>query len=465
MRIVVIGGGIAGLAAAYWCRELAVERDIAVEVMLLERSARVGGCIETRSEGGFIMEMGPDSLLAEKPGAIELIRRLGIEEHIIPTRAEYRGALVVRNGRLVPIPDGFRLFTPTSMRSLILGGIFSPGGMLRAAIEPLIPPKLTDEDESLASFVTRRFGKEVLERLAQPLVGGIYSGDPQRLSMAATMPRLRAMERTHGSLIRGMRRAARSSGALHAQGPLVSLRAGLATLPAAIERELRGVVRTSSEVVRLERVPRACGDTWNILLADETRIAADAVVCALPAYAAARLLANVDAGVTDLLRSVRYHSVATVTTAYNAATIPALPRATGFVVPTGEKRSILAATFSSQKYEYRAPDDGVLLRSFVGGAMHGDRTAWGDSRLIEAARGELRELLGIEVAPRFSVVRRWSAALPAYELGHVELVKAIDDRIASIPGLAVAGSAYGGVGIPDCIDSGRNAARSLFSTS
>ena len=398
LRVAVLGAGIAGLAAAYRCRELATQQGIGLELSVLERGPRVGGCIETLQDDGFVLEMGPDSLLVEKPAAMELLRRLGLTEQIEPMQAQYRGARVVRAGRLLPIPDDFRLFTPTSLASLVTSGLFSPRGILRAALEPFIPRKRSPDDESLASFVRRRFGQEVLDRLAQPLLGGIYSGDPERLSAEATLPQLRRVEQKYGSLVRGMRAMTK---AVDAKNPppqrLVSLRAGLGTLSASLERELGRSIRKSSEVVGLQRARGPDGkNAWQIALADGSVVEADAVISALPAYASARLLKDIDPQLAQKLSRIRYHSVTTVTMAFALQSIPTLPRCTGFVVPHIEGRKILATTFSSQKYAHRAPKEYAVLRAFVGGALQSSATDLSDADLIDVVRTEFRELLGIQ---------------------------------------------------------------------
>jgi oxygen-dependent protoporphyrinogen oxidase len=461
--VVVIGGGIAGLSAAYRLRELAAQRGERVEVTVLERSARTGGCVETLVDDGFVIELGPDSLLTEKAAGIGLVRRLGLESQVIPTRPEFRGARVVRGGRLVPVPDDFRFFTPTSLLSLLTTRLFSPAGIVRAAMEPLVPVKKSADDESLASFVTRRFGREVLERLAQPLIGGIYSGDPQRLSMRATMPQFVEIERRYGSLVHAMRKMRLAAASSEPAGSrLVSLREGLGTVTRALARELGEAVRTSSDVSALHYAPSERGEPWSVALADGSVLEAGAVVCALPAFETARLVAPMRPRLAELLRRIRYHSVATITTAFAAHQVPALPRATGFVVPSVEKRSILATTFSSQKYVNRAPEGSVLLRSFAGGALQPIPANQSEAELIANVRTDLRELVGITAEPTFSIVRRWQNVMPEYSLGHLDLVEAIEQETAALPGLTLAGSAYHGAGLPDCIATGEKAAEAIF---
>ncbi len=448
-RVAIIGGGISGLAAALRLRDT-------FDVTVYDRAHRAGGCIETVHENGFTMEMGPDSLLIDKPWGKALLEELHLDGDLVGMLPEYKGARIVHNGRLHRIPPDFRLFTPTSLPALLTSGIFSPIGLVRAAIEPFIPTRTSLQDESLASFVTRRFGREVLDRLAQPLIGGIYSANPRRLSMEATLPQFPELERKHGSLIRAMR-------AMNGKRPspqLMSLRNGLGSMVAALERELGGAIRLNAAVVALERH----SERWRIVFADGTTAEADAIVCALPAHAAAKLLHGASPHLADLLARIRYNSIATITLAYDAATVPALPRTTGFVVPNVERHHITAATIVTQKYPYRAPENAVLLRAFIGGALQAPLLECDDERLVGMAREEFARLLGVRTEPLFAKVRRWIGLLPEYGLGHTTLVRDIEQRAEALPRLALAGSAFHGVGIPDCIHTGERAAARLLGT-
>lgn len=452
-RVAILGAGVSGLAAALHLQDLSEQRGLNLEIAIFERGTRAGGCIQTLHEDGYTMELGPDSLLAQKPAARELLSRLGLEHELVAMRPEFRGARIVHHGRLRPIPSEFRLFTPKSLPALLASGIFSPLGIARAAMEPFIPARESNDDESLASFVTRRFGREVLDRLAQPLIGGIYSGDPQRLSMQATLPQFLDLERLHGSLVRAM------STATNAAAPeLMSLRGGLQTLVDALMRHVGALVRGGSELTALS--PDANG--WTIAFANGSTVQADAVILALPAYAAARALRDVDNELANMLERIRYNSIATVNVAYDAADIPPLPQTPGFVVPFIEGRRITAATITTQKYPDRSPQNGILLRAFIGGALQPDLVELPDAQLAQIARDEFRELLDVTTEPRFAVIRRWMRLLPEYGVGHVALVRTIGDRASRLGGLALAGSAYRGVGIPDCIETGYEAAERVL---
>jgi len=467
-HVVIVGGGISGLAAAFYVRELSARRGFDLRVTVIERAQRVGGCIETLRGDGFIMEMGAESLPTEKPWAIELVTRLDLRDELIPTRAEHKGTHVVRGGRLRAIPEDFALFTPTSIASLIGSGIFSPAGLMRAAMELLVPARRSEGDESLASFVTRRFGREVLDRLAQPLIAGIYSADPRRLSMRATLPRFLDVERRHGSLIRGLGAARRANASSPAAGSaphlprLVSLRTGLGTMVDALERELRETLLLGHDVLALQHGTGSDGHPqWFATLADGRTIEADALIFAASARCGARIFRCVDPRLATLLASINYNSIAVITLAYGAEALAHVPRGYGFVVPYVEGRSITAATIASQKYEGRAPSDALLVRTFIGGGLQEALLDVDDQALINAACRDLHDLLGIPVKPRLSMVKRWPRALPEYAVGHVDLVNEIDRRAATLPCFALAGSAYRGVGVSDCVRSGQTAAEAV----
>jgi oxygen-dependent protoporphyrinogen oxidase len=463
-RVIVIGAGITGLAAAHHLGELAASCEMPLEVTIVERGDRAGGPLKTIRRDGFIMEAGADSILAEKPWAAELARRIGLGDELIPTRAEFRRTLVVRAGRLVEIPDGFSLLAPARLGPVLRSPLFSPLGKLRIMLEPFIPARRDGRDESLASFVTRRLGREVLDRVAQPLAGGIYTADPARLSVQATMPRFVEMERKFGSLVRGLRaaertRAAQSAGTSGARWNLfVGLRSGMGTLADALAARLAQSIRYRAEASALTRA----GAKWKVELADGAALDADAVICAAPAPAAAHLMAPHHQPLSERLRSIGYASAAVVNLTYRWSDFPALPRTFGFVVPIAERRKIIAGSFSSLKYEGRAPAGWIIARVFVGGVLQADMMRLADDQMIAAARDELRQLLGVAAAPSIAEVQRWPDAMPQYEVGHLDRVGQIERDAAQFPALVLAGAAYRGVGIPDCVRSGEEAARATI---
>ncbi|MGO9454847.1 MAG: protoporphyrinogen oxidase [Candidatus Binataceae bacterium] len=463
-RVAVIGAGITGLAAAYRIGELAASREMPVEVTILERAARAGGPLKTIRRDGFIMEAGADSFLTEKPAAAELAKRLGLENDLIPTREQFRRTMVVRAGELVEIPEGFSLLAPTHLGPVMRSPLFSAAGKLRIALEPLVQRRKDRRDESLASFVTRRMGREVLDRVAQPLAGGIYTADPSHLSVAATMPRFVEMERRQGSLIRGLRaaekaRATKMAGTSGARWSLfLSLRRGMESLVDALTSRVSASLRLGADVKDLSlREGR-----WTVVLADGDRIEADAVICAAPAYASARILAAIDRELSDLLGRITYASAATVNMTFRLSDFRVPPSVFGFVVPIIENRKIIAGSFSSLKFEGRAPDDAIVARVFVGGVLQNEMMALSDDAIVAAARDEFRALLGVTAAPGLVEVQRWPDSMPQYDVGHLDRVAAIERTAANIPHFALAGAAYRGVGIPDCIRSGEDAARTIF---
>ncbi|HWP57201.1 MAG TPA: protoporphyrinogen oxidase [Candidatus Acidoferrales bacterium] len=467
-RLVVVGGGISGLTAAHRALEIAREKNLALELKLLEASARLGGVISTQRVDDFLIEDGPDGFLTEKPWALELCGRLGLVPRLIRTQSANRSVYVVCRGRLEPLPEGFFLMAPTRLGPLVRTPIFSWRGKARLLIEPLIRRRRHTSDESVASFVRRRLGREVLERVVQPLVGGIYGADPEELSMAATLPRFFASERAGRSVLRSIQRDRRAGAAAAGRdrsGARYSLFAsfsgGMGELVDALATRLpKQALRLNARVERLERGPP--GDTWTVVLRDGEKFSASGVILAAPAHAAAEILCGVAPEVSAKLKEIRYTSTATVNLAYRREEIAHPLDAFGFVVPALERRSIVACTFSSVKYPNRAPEGFVLLRAFVGGALGGAALAGDDASVEASVRRDLRALLGVTAAPLFSRVCRYPLSLPQYRVGHLDLLRAIDGELQKWPGLALAGSGYRGVGVPDCVRDGEHAAAAVL---
>jgi oxygen-dependent protoporphyrinogen oxidase len=443
---------------------LAAAREFPLEVSLIERSARCGGALETIRRDGFVVETGADSFLTEKPAAADLARRIGLGTELIPTREIYRKTFVVRAGRLVEIPAGFSLLAPAHLGPVLRSELFSPIGKLRIAMEPYVAARTSTDDESLDSFVTRRLGREVLERVAQALAGGIYTADPKRLSMQATMPRFVEMERRYGSVVKGMRaaenaRASKTSDVSGARWSMFqSFKNGMATLAETLAARLGASIRKGAEVVDMSRT----AERWRLTTAAGESIDADAVICAAPAYATAKILATIAPAVAKMLGAISYASAATVNLAFRENDFDGPPRAFGFVVPSSEHRKIIAGSFSSFKFEGRAPGGAILARAFVGGEMSREMMSLTDDAMIAAVRDEFRALLGVTATPMFAEVRRWPDSMPQYEVGHLARVAEIERLVAEIPSFAIAGAAYRGVGIPDCIRSGEDAAGAIF---
>jgi len=458
VRLVVVGGGVTGLAAAHHALELARERRIALELTLVEARERLGGTIATERAGGFLIEAGPDSFLSEKPWALALCRRLGLEDRLARTDDRYRKVFVWRAGRLHPLPDGWELLAPTRLAPFLTSGLFSWPGKLRMALDLVLPRGIAD-DESLGAFVRRRLGREALERVAQPLVAGIYTADPDDLSLTATMPRFAELERRERSIILGLWRASRRapqagiSGARF--GLFVTLKEGMEELVAALATGIQSdAVLLKHRVAGVERR----GNRWRVTTVEGADLDAERVVVATESHAAARMLRYVDPTLATLLAEIPYASSATVTLGYRRAEVPHPLDGFGFVVPRAEGRALLACTFSSVKYPGRAPEGDVLLRAFVGGALNEAVLERDDATLVMRARDELRQAMGIRAAPVLTRVFRWPKAMPQYHVGHLARVDTIERLVRALPGLDLAGGAYRGVGISDCVRSGEGAA-------
>ncbi|MEX2212997.1 MAG: protoporphyrinogen oxidase [Phycisphaeraceae bacterium] len=469
-RILVIGGGITGLAAAHRLTELAASRSIPLDVTLLEASSRVGGVIETQRIDDYLVELGPDNFITNKTAAIDLCKRLGLEGELLRTNDEHRRAMVVRKGRLVPIPEGFELMAPRNLWAMARSPIFSLAGKFRMWREQFIKARATSDgdDESLSSFVIRRFGREALDRLVQPLISGIYVADPDTLSVRATVPRFLDMEASHGSIIRAMKaqkRAKTTAGVEQDAGAryslFVTLRQGMSVLTQTLAAKLGDRVKLNTRVTGLSRL-LADSPRWRVSLADGSTMDADSVILAVPSYVAADWLRPTDESLAAQLDAIEYASSAIIVLAYRAEQVKHPTNAFGFVVPAIEKRRLIAGSFVHRKYVGRAPEGHVLLRAFVGGALQPEMTNKSDDELTAIAREEFTALLGITGEPLFTRVQRWPRSMPQYKVGHLARVAQLRQHLTQHPGLELAGNAFEGVGIPDCIANGQAAAERVI---
>ena len=457
MKLVVVGGGIAGLAAAHRAVEVTRERGLALELTLIEARDRLGGSIASERADGFLVEAGPDSFLSEKPWALALCRRLGIEDRLVRTDDRFRKVFVWYRGRLHPLPDGFQLLAPTAMLPFATSSLFSLPGKLRMALD-LVLPRGSGDDESLGAFVRRRLGAEALERVAQPLVAGIYTADPDDLSLTATMPCFIELERKERSIILGLRRALRRApqpGTSGARWSLfVTFAGGMEELVTTLSARLpAGAVVLKQRVTALQRV----GTSWQVTT-EGGRFEADRVIVATEAHATARLTRYLNPALATLLEEIPYASAATVSLGYRRADVPHALDGFGFVVPRTEGKALLAGTFSSVKYPGRAPEGHVLIRGFLGGMLNAAMLAEDDEVLVARARTELRGALGITSEPVLTRLHRWPASMPQYYVGHLARIETIERALAALPGLSLAGAAYRGVGIADCVRGGEAAA-------
>ena len=470
-RIIVIGGGISGLSALHRLLEIRSERELPIEVSLLEAGDRVGGVISTVYKDGFVIERGPDSFLTSKPELIGLCKRIGLGDDIIPTNAAHRRTFVVRDGSLLPVPEGFMLLAPTEFLPFLTSSVFSWPGKLRILMDLLLPRKRGSGDESLASFVRRRFGSEALDRVAQPMISGIYAADPERLSVSLTMPRFIQMEERFGSVIRGMLAEKRlskkgkregESGARY--GLIVSLRRGMQSLVDALL--LRIPEGTISLNRRVESVTQA-GGGWAVSTVDGVSYKADAVIIAAPSYAASKLAGGIDPSLSKDLGEIEYASTAVVNLAFDREDIRHRLDGFGFVVPAAEGRAIIACSFTSVKFSERAPEGKALFRCFIGGALNPGAYSMDDDSMLSTVLAELDSLLGVRSEPLFSLICRHPASMPQYAVGHLDHFAQIRNTLSNYPTLRLAGNAYSGIGTPDCVRSGEGAAeevvKSLFS--
>ena len=459
-RVVIVGGGIAGLAAAYYLRSLSQREGIRLEVVILERERRAGGCIVTERTEGFVVEGGPDCLYAEKPWGLGLCREIGLGDQLVEARFETRGTYILWNGELHPLPEGLFLLVPTAFLPFLRSRLLSWRAKLRVALEPLIPRRRGQGDESFASFVLRRLGREMLEKVAEPLVAGIHAAEPETLSLRATFPRFADLESRYGSLLLGIWRAKMKTPPPNKsyRTPFVSLRGGMGEMVEGLIRHLPpDSVRLEEEVLAVERKGekyqvRGRGGRWE----------ADYVILATPSHVSSKLLQGLDERLSETLLMIPYCSTATVSLAYEAREVLPLLRGHGFVVPRREGRRLMAVTFSSRKFPSRAPEGKVLLRAFLGGAKDEGAVLLDDEGLLRLVMAELREILGIRSRPLRHWVFRFPASMAQYRVGHEGKVRALEERLREHPGLFLTGGAFYGIGISDCCRRGKELAERVM---
>ncbi len=460
-RIVVVGGGITGLAAAHAAlgRAREVGRDVVVTV--LESSPRFGGTLVTERIGGFLLDGGPDSWVASKPQASALARELGLEGALVGTNEANRRYCIAWEGRLHAVPEGLVLGVPTRFGALARTRLFSWSGKVRMAMEPLVRARRDDADgdESIAEFARRRLGREAADRLVAPLLGGISAGDASDLSVVSAFPQLVAMEREYGSLVRGMRAARRARDAARGDGPeasaFMSLAGGVGELVDALAERVRAsgaVLRAKTRAVALVRA----ADAWSLETDGGERVEADAVLLAIPAYAAARIAGPLDEELARRLARLHSASTATVFLGYRRVDVAHPLDGSGFLVPRAQGRPILAGTWVSSKWRGRAPEGHVLLRAFIGGPTADEALRSDDAALVTLARRELEALMGLRAVPMLSRVFRFDRASAQMRVGHSGDLREVRGRLAaSAPGVRIAGGGYDGIGIPDCIRQGQ----------
>ena len=440
--IVIVGGGITGLSAAWNLQQQGVS------YVLLESSARWGGKIRTEtvahdSDQSFIIEAGPDSVLTQKPWALELALALGLEDRLLGTNSHKHSVYVLNRGKLTPLPEGVMLIVPTKFMPFVTSPLISWPGKLRMGLELFLPAKTDGADESLADFVRRRLGHEVLDRLAEPLMAGIYNTEAERQSLLATFPRFRAIEEQYGSLTRGMIAAKKQRATMPPPkySVFVSFKNGMIELVDGLLAKLTGDLRLNTGV---ESIEANDDGTYTLFLSDDSQLTTDNLILTTPAYVTAKLLKGIAAEASDLLDGIRYVSTGTITLAFRRDDVPHALDASGVVIPRNENRPINAMTWTSSKFERRAPAGHVLMRVFFGGSRTPQSFELDDAQLLDTVRGQLRDILGIEAEPLFTRTYRWREANPQYDVGHLERIDALE---AALPaGLYVTGSAYRGIG-------------------
>lgn len=477
-RILIIGGGISGLASAFRITEAAERAGTSVTITLMEAGPRLGGAIRSERRDGWLLEAGPDSMIRTKPAGMRLLEDLGLAEHAVATKPEARRSLIAKGNRLLPVPQGLYLLAPGRILPFLVSPLVSWAGKLRMGLDLLLPRRRSGADEeSLADFVRRRLGEEALVRIAQPMVGGIYTADPERLSLEHTFPLFVDMERQHRSLIIGMRKRAREQAAAQrstdgspdsgeqASGPRYGL---FCSLPEGWQQLVDVLTRRCEEAgvrIRTNAPVRSCTrdeQTWRVAIADEEPHTFDEVICTGPAHIAAGLLTEAAPELAAELAAVPYASCATVNLGWHQDDIPPLPQAAGFVVPAVEARVCIACTLMSNKYPDRAPPDHVLLRAFAGGALHDQVLERSDDALVAGLLEDLRDLLGITASPRLVQVNRWNQAMAQPIIGHRDRLQRIRNLERSTPGLHLVGNGFEGVGIPDLAQQAENVSQGVL---
>ncbi len=463
--VVIVGGGISGLATAFALQEQAAQAGLPLRCTILESDPSWGGKIVTHRIGDIVTEAGPDSFLSQKQAGLDLCTKLGLADQLINTNETGKKACVLHRGRLHDLPEGLLSFVPKQLGPFLQSGLLSWVGLVRMGLEFAVPPGSPRDDESLAEFLRRRFGVQAYERLLEPLMAGIYAGDAEQMSLRATFPRFFELEQQHGSIMRGMMAAKKSASSSASSQPrrtmFVSLKNGLSELVSALTTrlmqqgvELRAGVQVDALRVRSHELGRWM---YDLILQDGSALSAESVVLATPAYVSADLLRPLTPIAGGLLDLIPYASTATIAMAFPRSLTSAID-GFGFIIPRQEQRHLIAATWTSLKWPHRAPSDQLLVRCYVGGVGREDILQREDQALVATVREELANICGIKAEPVYTEVNRWWKAMPQYTIGHLDRLVQLDAALSRYPGLVLTGAAYRGVGIPDCIRDGAVAA-------
>jgi protoporphyrinogen/coproporphyrinogen III oxidase len=459
-RITIVGAGVSGLACAERLLDLSRGKNLPLEIKILDGASHAGGVLGTLEKEGFLLEEGADCFITDKPAALDLAQKLGLEQDFIRTNPKLKQSFILKNNRLHPIPDGFYLLAPSRFRPLVLSPLLSPWGKLRAAVEPWIPKRRDPQDESVGDFVRRRLGKEVFESMAQPLIGGVYNADPDDLSLSAALPRFKEMELTYGSIRRGLAfrpAPAQTSGARYSL--FVSFKKGMGSFTKALSEQLPAESLSLGNSVRSVKHPM--DGIWE-LEAEDGKFETDALVLALPPHQMRPLIGHLDTEWDKLLGGIPAHDSATLNLGFSRDEIGHPLDGFGFVVPAKEKKSILGCTFASQKFEGRAPEGMVLLRAFLGAATAESIKSQGEEAVVKQVLDELTPILQLKSKPRMTHLAFYSKAMSHFRPGHLSQAARLEQKATEFKGLYLAGNGFKGVGIPDCVASGQAAAENIF---
>ena len=459
MKVAIVGAGISGLSSAHYLRKLCREDNIPLELVLFESSERLGGVVDTVEKGDMVLELGPDSFITSKPWALDLVRELGLEDSLLGVGyGRKKNTFVYQDGELKPLPEGFFLMAPSKLLPFLRCGLFSPGAKLRVLLEPLVP-RGGGGDESVRSFVCRRFGREIFEKAAQPLLGGIYMADPEKLSLSATMPQFLEMEKRSGSVLRDLLRNPPTS-----RGES-GARYGLFLTPAEGMSVIIEKLCANGEFARKDfETPvlslKKSENRW-LIGSERGEEEFDAVILSVGAEVAGGLLSDLDPQLGTSLSGVHYVSSVVATLVFDEKDFRGLPEGLGIIIPSREKMNLVACSLYSSKFPAKSGSGKVVIRCFLGGELNPEAALWDEERIKAVLREELLQILGFENRPTDVYIRRYPASMPRLALGHKEDISAAMHRLSRHSGLALCGAAYFGVGIPDCVRSAEFAARKI----
>lgn len=457
MKTAIIGGGISGLSAAYYLRKLSIKNSFPLELTVFESKNKLGGVFDTIQVEESLIEQGPDSFITTKPWGIDLINELGLENSLINTNENNRKTFVYIDGELKPLPEGFFMIAPTKIFPFLKSDFFSWKGKLRILLEMLIPSKYV-EDESLHSFISRRFGKEALYKAAEPLIGGIYTSDSKELSLRATMPQFLEMEKGSGSVIRSFLKSSfggekDKSGARYSK--FFSLRNGMSSLV----DKLKNQTRIDNLILNTE-VAEISQDENKWIINGEKRF--DSVIIATPSYISSLIIKRLDPQLSLILDKIEYSSSVVVNLIFNKSEFKNMPYGFGIVIPPKENMNLIACSFYTEKFPERTSSNVLVMRCFLGGKLNPDVINCDDEKLTRTLKSELQKVFGVYNEPKKIIIRRYEKSMPQFKVGHVKKVEEILNIVSSYKGLALCGNIYYGVGIPDCIRSGKFAAEKIF---